>query len=84
MANCLKPKQLYPFAQPLVNKAGESLNNSHSVCADSSTSHVVCVNTTDHECSLKTRGTCLAHEGVNNKKWVAAQSKAAKQEARKT
>ena len=81
VANCPKPKQLYPFAQPLVSKAGESLNSSHSVCADSSTSHVVCVNTTDYECSLKTRGTCLAHEGVSNKKGVVAQSKAAKQES---
>ena len=78
--NGLKPKQLYPFTQPLVSKAAESFNNSHSVCADSSTSHVVCVNTTDHKYSFKTRGSCLSHEGVDNKKAVA-QSKAAKQES---
>ena len=59
VANCPK----------LVSKAGESLNNNHSVCADdSSTSHVVCVNTTHHEYSLKTRGASLSHEGVHNKK----------------
>ena len=81
VANCPKPKQLYPFTQPLVSKAGESLNNSHSVCTDSSTSLVVCVNTTDHEYSLKTRGACLSHEGVDNRKGAAAQSKAAKQES---
>ena len=55
--------------------------NSHSVYSDSGTSHVVCINTTDHEYSLKTRGACVAHEGVDNKKEVAAQGEAAKQES---
>ena len=67
MVNCPKPK-LYSFTQPLVSKAGKSLNNSHSVCADSNTSHVVCVKTTDYEYCLKTRDACLALEGVDNKK----------------
>ena len=31
VANCLKPKQLYPFAQPLVRKAGESMCDSHCI-----------------------------------------------------
>ena len=68
VANCLKPKQLYRFTQPLVSKAGESLNNSYSICANSNTSHAVCSNTTDHEYSLKARHASLLHEDVDNKK----------------
>ena len=65
----------------MVRKAGESLNNSHNVCGDISTSYVACVNTTDHEYYLKARGTCLSHEGVDSKKVVAVQSKAAEHES---
>ena len=72
VANCPKPKQLYPFAQPLVRKAGESMCVSHNVCVDTSTSDGVCVNTTDQEYPLKVEGASLSPEGVNNAERVIA------------
>lgn len=69
MPNCPKPKQLYPFTQPLVGKVEESLSNSHNVC----------VNTFDHGLPLKAKGVSLSMAGVDNTKGVAAPSKAAEQ-----
>ena len=80
MANCLKPKQLYPFTQPLVRKARESMCDSHSVCVDTSTSRGVCVNATKHEYPLEAKGASPSPEGVDNTKGLAALSKAAEQE----
>ena len=66
VANCPKPKQLYPFTQPLVRKAGESMCDSHSVCVDTSTSHGVCVNATDYEYPLEAKGASPSPGGVDN------------------
>ena len=66
VANCPKPKQLYPFTQPLVRKAGESMCDSHSVCVDTGTSHGVCVNATDYEYPLEAKGASPSPGGVDN------------------
>ena len=79
VANCLKPKQLYPFAQPLVRKAGESMCDSHNVCVDTSTSDGVCINTTDQEYPSKVQGASLSPEGVDNTERVIALKVAAEQ-----
>lgn len=81
VANGMKPKQLYPFLQPLVRKAGESMYDHHSVCVDTSTSDGVCVNT-DQECHLKAKGASLSPEGVDNTERAAAMITTTEQEGK--